>query len=137
MYPCGEVDTFDRVVVEPHLDGDRRANGGHAALVAGGVWVSNFDHGRHGVRGRLSEVGSRPFLLLSLGDVDDDRAHPYVLAVHQDGVKALQPAEHLFGVGWHWALDLDVQYRLASLEHTRSEERRVGKECRSRWSPYH
>ena len=24
-----------------------------------------------------------------------------------------------------------------SLEFTRSEERRVGKECRSRWSPYH
>src|SRR2546426_11444896 len=23
------------------------------------------------------------------------------------------------------------------LEHVRSEERRVGKECRSRWSPYH
>ena len=23
------------------------------------------------------------------------------------------------------------------LKHTRSEERRVGKECRSRWSPYH
>ena len=22
-------------------------------------------------------------------------------------------------------------------EHFRSEERRVGKECRSRWSPYH
>ena len=22
-------------------------------------------------------------------------------------------------------------------EHGRSEERRVGKECRSRWSPYH
>ena len=22
-------------------------------------------------------------------------------------------------------------------ENTRSEERRVGKECRSRWSPYH
>ena len=26
-------------------------------------------------------------------------------------------------------------YRLSS--HPRSEERRVGKECRSRWSPYH
>ena len=25
----------------------------------------------------------------------------------------------------------------ASLATTRSEERRVGKECRSRWSPYH
>ena len=24
-----------------------------------------------------------------------------------------------------------------ALEHNRSEERRVGKECRSRWSPYH
>ena len=23
------------------------------------------------------------------------------------------------------------------IEHIRSEERRVGKECRSRWSPYH
>ena len=23
------------------------------------------------------------------------------------------------------------------IETTRSEERRVGKECRSRWSPYH
>ena len=27
--------------------------------------------------------------------------------------------------------------QLMSLYNTRSEERRVGKECRSRWSPYH
>jgi len=27
--------------------------------------------------------------------------------------------------------------QLAALEAERSEERRVGKECRSRWSPYH
>ena len=27
--------------------------------------------------------------------------------------------------------------REESIELTRSEERRVGKECRSRWSPYH
>jgi len=26
---------------------------------------------------------------------------------------------------------------LARTHHLRSEERRVGKECRSRWSPYH
>src|SRR3989449_11228992 len=31
--------------------------------------------------------------------------------------------------------DLDVEVQL--LEVRRSEERRVGKECRSRWSPYH
>src|SRR2546429_9086502 len=28
-------------------------------------------------------------------------------------------------------------YALARLQFRRSEERRVGKECRSRWSPYH
>ena len=32
--------------------------------------------------------------------------------------------------GWRW-LDLILE------GHIRSEERRVGKECRSRWSPYH
>ena len=34
-----------------------------------------------------------------------------------------------------------VDYQIPELEYgsfsTRSEERRVGKECRSRWSPYH
>jgi methylmalonyl-CoA mutase len=30
-----------------------------------------------------------------------------------------------------------VEYYLARGMHIRSEERRVGKECRSRWSPYH
>ena len=33
------------------------------------------------------------------------------------------------------ALDIDVFRNDPEL--TRSEERRVGKECRSRWSPYH
>ena len=28
-------------------------------------------------------------------------------------------------------------YKFLSTEQLRSEERRVGKECRSRWSPYH
>ena len=30
-----------------------------------------------------------------------------------------------------------VHPHLVPLAHPRSEERRVGKECRSRWSPYH
>src|SRR3712207_2243125 len=38
-----------------------------------------------------------------------------------------------FGV---FGLDLDSSYAKFR-EHVRSEERRVGKECRSRWSPYH
>ena len=38
---------------------------------------------------------------------------------------------------------IHLYYPLSSLNHffsaqdSRSEERRVGKECRSRWSPYH
>src|SRR5260370_41397013 len=31
----------------------------------------------------------------------------------------------------------ELQLRLGYLDFVRSEERRVGKECRSRWSPYH
>ena len=34
-------------------------------------------------------------------------------------------------LGGHEAIKLKV------VQTTRSEERRVGKECRSRWSPYH
>src|SRR2546426_8660978 len=31
----------------------------------------------------------------------------------------------------------DLLRQISSQYHQRSEERRVGKECRSRWSPYH
>src|SRR2546430_7551498 len=34
-------------------------------------------------------------------------------------------------------LDYPKQQRIATPGIIRSEERRVGKECRSRWSPYH
>ena len=36
-------------------------------------------------------------------------------------------------------LDVRIQEQLFSgqSDYQRSEERRVGKECRSRWSPYH
>ena len=39
-----------------------------------------------------------------------------------------------------WLLDRKIvanQVGLGLIDDTRSEERRVGKECRSRWSPYH
>ena len=34
-------------------------------------------------------------------------------------------------------LTLDAPAEFLTISHRRSEERRVGKECRSRWSPYH
>ena len=36
-----------------------------------------------------------------------------------------------------WATETPVNRRHRAAAPTRSEERRVGKECRSRWSPYH
>ena len=38
---------------------------------------------------------------------------------------------------WHIGKNLEGHSRLEEQEKFRSEERRVGKECRSRWSPYH
>src|SRR2546430_12011456 len=47
-------------------------------------------------------------------------------------------------VPWFWSDQYDVKLQMVGLSAghdeavvRRSEERRVGKECRSRWSPYH
>src|SRR5256886_8229705 len=44
--------------------------------------------------------------------------------LHRDGGRSCQSTLRARGARSHWA-------------RFRSEERRVGKECRSRWSPYH
>src|ERR1035441_3055406 len=54
-------------------------------------------------------------------------------------VDGLQPYQfHLFDNGKEQNINVDVTYQPISLVIClqRSEERRVGKECRSRWSPY-
>src|SRR5256885_6952392 len=63
---------------------------------------------------------------------------------------ALEPGVHIAGVVEHQLGDdadaapvrlLDEEAEIVQRAHVgmyvRSEERRVGKECRSRWSPYH
>ena len=42
--------------------------------------------------------------------------------------------DELYGSG---VLSDEAINNISQREQTRSEERRVGKECRSRWSPYH
>src|SRR6266542_5902493 len=41
------------------------------------------------------------------------------------------------GAGAHFSFGASVEEHLPGRVEARSEERRVGKECRSRWSPYH
>ena len=36
-----------------------------------------------------------------------------------------------------YVVRLDAPLEVGEVNRARSEERRVGKECRSRWSPYH
>src|SRR2546426_10425719 len=68
-----------------------------------------------------------------------DRTESRLVQASQAAEKALQlrpelPEAHLaMGYYYYWGhLDYD-----RALREFRSEERRVGKECRSRWSPYH
>ena len=48
------------------------------------------------------------------------------------GGELLDPARNLRG-----RRDIGIRNGRIEAIETRSEERRVGKECRSRWSPYH
>ena len=43
----------------------------------------------------------------------------------------------LFFSNLYWFSALLISNKVATVVPGRSEERRVGKECRSRWSPYH
>src|SRR5260370_31353923 len=54
--------------------------------------------------------------------------------IYSSVINTLGPWE---GIPHRRAVMLEVLRVLAGFESSRSEERRVGKECRSRWSPYH
>ena len=75
---------------------------------------------------------SRPGHLLNPDRADMDAANLVVEAAKGFEIE-LSPADHA-------EAHLEIGKRLKKLSEkkaSRSEERRVGKECRSRWSPYH
>src|SRR5436309_16014884 len=75
-------------------------------------------------------------------DLDEEMSAHLELAVEENLERGLSPAEARrqalvrFG-GPQQAKEQHREPRSLPLLETRSEERRVGKECRSRWSPYH
>src|SRR2546425_12200828 len=57
-------------------------------------------------------------------------------AVKQNGTVLVFTADPITGTPSHIGQH-SVEINANDIATTRSEERRVGKECRSRWSPYH
>src|SRR3712207_9276056 len=67
------------------------------------------------------------------GDVGILPDHAPMLSLMVDGIVDVTTAE-----GETWVAAVDAGFlSVAANRISRSEERRVGKECRSRWSPYH
>ena len=53
-----------------------------------------------------------------------------------EGLSHHYPDEYT-GIDVHALDDISLEVEEGELVSVRSEERRVGKECRSRWTPYH
>ena len=66
----------------------------------------------------------------------DDVIYPYYAIGHKDytGIRYGDDFKNVVGMEDYHAGKTDT---ISGLKKIRSEERRVGKECRSRWSPYH
>src|ERR671910_727182 len=89
---------------------------------------------------RLLIEGVRDYAIFMLGP--DGRVVSW-----NEGAERIQGYEVSEAVGEHFSVfykEEDIErglpgeeLRVAAIEGRRSEERRVGKECRSRWSPYH
>src|SRR5256885_13045820 len=54
-----------------------------------------------------------------------------------DIITLLEQQNRLASAGGTWTSSVRAGGRSSATGRNRSEERRVGKECRSRWSPYH
>src|SRR5687767_10861029 len=84
----------------------------------------------------LTKIGTQPVCVLWDGDAAyavDDRCPHLGFPLHRGTVEQGMVTCH-----WHHArFDLSSGGTLDPWADDRSEERRVGKECRSRWSPYH
>ena len=70
------------------------------------------------------------------GKVDEFNPHRFQQRTAPPGVLRAMAAVDLRAVD-SGENDVDAPAPDVERESTRSEERRVGKECRSRWSPYH
>src|SRR2546430_10353183 len=74
-----------------------------------------------------------PILVGTPARADEDAEHHWYLAAKDQVVQNILRL-HIARFGFHRRSIVEDHQRR---RNRRSEERRVGKECRSRWSPYH
>ena len=63
--------------------------------------------------------------------------HDYGFQVHGSDAHESKITDHLQSLGIDIIYGQSTENITNDIDLVRSEERRVGKECRSRWSPYH
>src|ERR1041385_4639302 len=98
-----------------------RARDGRFALPA--INVTSLTTANAALRG-LAESKADGIIQISTGG----GAFASGTSIKDSALGAISIAEHVHRMG--------ERYPIYVALHTRSEERRVGKECRSRWSPY-
>ena len=105
-----------------------------------GPWDADLLLGNQALQIRLLRISESMQHLVRNADGDE------LLFIHQGAGDIFCDYGHLvFSEGDYivlprgtlWRLQLTEPVVALMIEATRSEERRVGKECRSRWSPYH
>ena len=91
---------------------------------------------RQAVRLALATAASSAAVPLALGQTAPAAPPPQVEEVVVTGSRLLQPPNEISISPITSVTSEDIQ-KTGMIRVERSEERRVGKECRSRWSPYH
>ena len=84
---------------------------------------------------KASEENDEVHVFIGSADKFNER-NPIPINMRHDMAMEAVVAAGFKNVSLHWLDDLSNEGD-NSHEWGRSEERRVGKECRSRWSPYH
>src|ERR1051326_2967983 len=130
--------TKSRVLGQPWAPGEKRGISlvGFARLKKRDPILMEQDQNGIGQLGRQCLVAVHPF------DAMEDVRVGQVFALMNEGLSNLvvRLVVHILG-GKGGGIDARILRMLffdqVALNQLRSEERRVGKECRSRWSPYH
>src|SRR3712207_5208879 len=121
--------------VQPHSGAQANAAVYHALLQPGDTIMGlALPHGGHLTHGMKINVSGR---LYDIAPYEVDRES---CLIDMDEVEriARERRPKLILAGWSaYPRFLDFERFRAIADDVRSEERRVGKECRSRWSPYH